>query len=195
MKREELIELNVPEEAIDKIMQINGADIEKAKSALEEKEKALTEAHENLEAANKQIEEFKGMDIESIQRACDDWKQKAEQAEADKQKFIHESKVAGYVKGLNLKDEVYENHVTKMLLDKGLQFEGDKLIGADDVVNPFKETHPDAFQSTKPTPTFVAATGTSQEMKLTKEDFRKMGYSECLKLKNENPELYEQLKE
>ena len=41
MKREELIELNVPEEAIDKIMQINGADIEKAKSALEEKEKAL----------------------------------------------------------------------------------------------------------------------------------------------------------
>ena len=60
-----------------------------------------------------------------------------------------------------------------MLLDKGLQFEGDKLIGADDVVNPFKESHPDAFQSTKPTPTFVAATGTSQEMKLTKEDFRK----------------------
>ena len=58
MKREELIELNVPEEAIDKIMQINGADIEKAKSALEEKEKALTEAHENLEAANKQIVEF-----------------------------------------------------------------------------------------------------------------------------------------
>ena len=50
MKREELIELNVPEEAIDKIMQINGADIEKAKAALEEKEKALTEAHENLEA-------------------------------------------------------------------------------------------------------------------------------------------------
>lgn len=82
-----------------------------------------------------------------------------------------------------------------MLLDKGLQFEGDKLIGADDVVNPFKETHPDAFQSTKPTPTFVDATGTSQETKLTKEDFRKMGYSECLKLKNENPELYEQLKE
>ena len=39
MKREELIELNVPEEAIDKIMQINGADIEKAKAALEEKEK------------------------------------------------------------------------------------------------------------------------------------------------------------
>ena len=120
MKREELIELNVPEEAIDKIMQINGADIEKAKSALEEKEKALTEAHENLEAANKQIEEFKGMDIESIQKACDDWKQKAEQAEADKQKFIHESKVAGYVKGLKLKDDIYENHVTKMLGARGL---------------------------------------------------------------------------
>lgn len=68
MKREELIELNVPEEAIDKIMQINGADIEKAKAALEEKEKELTEAHENLEAANKQIEEFKGMDIESTKK-------------------------------------------------------------------------------------------------------------------------------
>ncbi len=129
-------------------------------------------------------------------KACDDWKQKSrQQAEADKQKFIHESKVAGYVKGLKLKDEIYENHVTKMLLDKGLQFEGDKLIGADDVVNPFKESHPDAFQSTKPTPTFVAATGTSQEMKLTKEDFRKMGYQDRLSLKSENPELYNELKE
>lgn len=37
MKREELIELNVPEQAIDKIMNINGADIEKVKAALKEK--------------------------------------------------------------------------------------------------------------------------------------------------------------
>lgn len=153
MKREELIELNVPEQAINKIMNINGADIEKVKAALKEKEKALTEAHKSLEAANKQIEEFKGIDIERIRKACDDWKQKAEQAEADKQKVIYESKVAGYVKGLKLKDEIYENHVTNMLLDKGLQFEGDKLIGADDVVNPFKESHPDAFRATKPAPT------------------------------------------
>ena len=32
MKREELKNLNVPEEAIDKIMSMNGTDIEKTKS-------------------------------------------------------------------------------------------------------------------------------------------------------------------
>lgn len=191
MKREELVKLSVPKEAIDKIMKMNGIDIEKIKTALTEKEKELTEAQNNLEAANKQIRQFKSMDIESIQQACDAWKQKAEKAVADKEKFIHESRVAWYVKGLKLKDEIYENHVTKMLLDKGLKFEGDKLIGADEVVNLFKEAHPDAFQSAKTTSTFVAATGTSQKTKLTKEDFRKKGYQDRLTLKSENPELYE----
>ena len=32
-------------------------------------------------------------------------------------------------------------------------------------------------------------------MKLTKEDFRKMGYQDRLSLKSENPELYNELKE
>ena len=37
---------------------------------------------EQLAAANQQIEEFRGMDIDGIKKAADDWKHKAEQAEA-----------------------------------------------------------------------------------------------------------------
>ena len=37
---------------------------------------------EQLAAANQQIEEFRGMDIDGIKKAADDWKHKAEQAKA-----------------------------------------------------------------------------------------------------------------
>lgn len=195
MKREELIELNVPEEAISKIMQINGADIEKVRLEVKAKEQQLQQVQDELTEANSQIAEFKNMDIESVRKACDNWKAKAEQAEAEKEQFIHESKVSGYVKSLNLKDDVYENHVTKMLLDKQLQFDGDMLIGADDVIHPFRQAHPDAFRDEKEKPKFVDATGKEHSIQLTKEDFRKMGYQERRTLKAESPEIYESLKE
>jgi hypothetical protein len=43
-----------------------------------------------LKDANKQIEDFKGMDVEGIKKAADDWKIKAEKAESDAQKQISE---------------------------------------------------------------------------------------------------------
>ena len=98
-----------------------------------------------LNDANKTIQSFQDMDIETIKKSAEDWKQKAEQAENDRKAFEHRTKLQQYVKGLHLKDDIYEQYVLNLLIEKNLQFEHDKLIGGDDVVQAFRESHADAF--------------------------------------------------
>lgn len=90
MKREFLEELKLEKEVIDKIMAENGKDIEAEKQKLTTKQTELDGLKTQLTEANKQIESFKGMDIEGIKKAADDWKAKAETAEAEAQKKIAE---------------------------------------------------------------------------------------------------------
>ena len=111
-----------------------------------------------LNDANKTIQSFKDMDIENIKKFAEDWKQKAEQAENDRKAFEHRTKLQQYVKRLHLKDDIYEQHVLNLLIEKNLQFENDKLIGGDDIVQAFRESHADAFA---PNPLERAAAPTS----------------------------------
>lgn len=130
-------------------------------SALETKYKSL---ETQLVEANKTIQSYKDMDIDSIKKSVEDYKTKYEQSEADRKAFEHKTKVSAYVRSLNLKDDIYENYITNELISKGLQFDGDKLIGGDDVVSAFKTTHPDAF---KPSPSERVASPTSQGTQTT----------------------------
>lgn len=111
-------------------------------NALQEK---LAGVEKQLAEANTTIQSFKDMDIEGIKKSAEEWKQKAEQAEADRKAFEHRTKLEAYVRSIGLRDDIYEAHVTKLLEEKELKFEGDKLIGGDDVVQAFREGHADAF--------------------------------------------------
>ncbi|MDE6679709.1 MAG: hypothetical protein K2K02_11775, partial [Ruminococcus sp.] len=72
------------------------------------------------------------------------------------------TKISSYVKSLGLKDDIYEKHVTDLILEKGLKFDGDKLIDNDNIVNDFKEKYPNAFKSAQPVSEFsVQTTGQS----------------------------------
>ncbi len=117
---------------------------------------------DQLAKANQTIQDFEKMDIDGIKKSVEDYKQKWEQSEHDRKAFEHRTKVSGYVRNLGLKDDIYEKYVTDMILEKELKFDGDKLIGGDDVVNQFKEKYPDAFKSAQPVPEFSVNTpGTS----------------------------------
>ena len=121
---------------------------------------------EQLNTANATIQSYKNMDIDGIKQSVEDYKTKWEQAENDRKAFEHKTKVGGFVKSLGLKDDIYEKYVTDMIITKELKFDGDKLIGGDDVVNQFREKYPDAF---KPADTgdFIAPTGHSNTTKLS----------------------------
>jgi hypothetical protein len=114
------------------------------KTYTEEEYNALKLQLENLEKSTKDNEDFKA---------------KWEQSEQARKDFEHKTKVSNYVKALNLKDDIYENYVANEIISKGLQFDGDKLIGGEDVVSAFKEKYPDAF---KPSPNERVASPTSQ---------------------------------
>lgn len=117
---------------------------------------------EQLTKANQTIQDFEKMDIENIKKSVEEYKQKWEQSEQERKAFEHRTRIAGFVRNLGLKNDVYEKHVTDMILEKDLKFDGDKLIGGDDIVNAFKANYPDAFQSAKPVPEFsVPTSGTS----------------------------------
>lgn len=111
-----------------------------------------------LDTANDTIKSYKDMDIDGIKKSVEDYKQKWEQSENDRKTFEHKTRVGVFVKSLGLKDDIYEKHVTDLILEKGLKFDGEKLIGGDDVVNDFKEKYPDAFKSAQPVPEFSVST-------------------------------------
>ena len=104
--------------------------------------------------------------LDTANNTIKDYKQKFEKSENDRKAFEHKTKVGNYVKSLGLKDDIYEKHVTDLILEKGLKFDGDKLIGGDDVVNQFKEKYPNAFKSAD-TGDFIAPTGNSATGKLS----------------------------
>ena len=84
MKREFLQNFKVgdqplPKEVIDAILDENSHDIGETKKQFAD----YDTLKEQLAAANKTIEDFKGMDIDGVKRAADEWKAKAEQVEKD----------------------------------------------------------------------------------------------------------------
>lgn len=107
-----------------------------------------------LDEANTTIKSYTDMDIDSVKKSAADWENKYKQSEADRLAFEHKTKVGNMVKGLKLKDSIYEDYLTNQIVEKQLKFEGDKLIGGDDVVKAFKEAHPDAFQTDPVPPKF-----------------------------------------
>lgn len=140
------------EETVNKIVAEYGNDIKTEKDAAETLRTQLSEA-------NTQIESFKGMDIDAVKKSAADWEAKFKQSEADRAAFEHKTKVGSLVKELKLKDSIYEDYLVNQLIEKELKFDNGKLIGSDDVINAFKESHPDAFQAEPIPPKFSYKTG------------------------------------
>ena len=100
----------------------------------ESKPEVKTYSEEEYKALETQLDELKKSVADN-----EDFKAKWEQSEQARKDFEHKTKVNNYVKSLNLKDDIYEKHVSDIIIEKGLKFQGDKLIGGDDVVSVFKE--------------------------------------------------------
>lgn len=115
----------------------------------ESKPEVKTYSEEEYKALETQLDELKKSVADN-----EDFKAKWEQSEQARKDFEHRTKVNSFVKSLGLKDDIYEKHVSDIIIEKGLKFEGDKLIGGDDVVSVFKEKYPNAFKSEKPLPEF-----------------------------------------
>jgi predicted nucleic acid-binding Zn-ribbon protein len=158
MKREELIKLGIAEELVDKIMALHGSDIESHKGKLTTSQAEIDGLKKQLTEANTTIEGFKKLDVDGIKAAADEWKAKAEaaQAEATKQvaalKFDHaldgalgtaKAKNAKAVKALLAMDALKLNEADGSIL--GLKEQLEKIKTDNDFL----------FESDQPTPKIV----------------------------------------
>lgn len=198
MKVEFLKGLGLTDEQIQSIQAESGKEIQKYKDENTGLKADNDNKTELLKNANAEIDSYKSMDIEAIKKSAEDYKTKYETAEKEHQAQLsqieYDNKLGKYVDKLNLKNDIYKNAVISQIKEKGLKFDGDTLLGGEELVKGFKEQYADAFEDTKPKPNFADTTQGSGKPEITKEVFNKMGYQARLKLYNENKELYDQLK-
>lgn len=84
MKREDLTKMGLTDEAqIDGIMALHGKGIEKSKADLATLQASADALQAQLTEAGSTIEGFKKLDVEGIKAAANEWKVKAEKAQAD----------------------------------------------------------------------------------------------------------------
>ena len=198
MKREDIIALGIEDkDMLDKILALNGADIEKQKTSVT----TLTTERDNyktqLEAANQQIEQFKGLNVEQIQQAADDWKAKYEAAEAKHQSELadrdYNDAALAALSDVKFTSKAAKSAFLATLKEKQLKLDNGKLVGFDEILNQAKADDPSAFASDKLTPKFTDPITGAPLPEVTKEAFAKMSYMEKLKIKTEQPEIYKGL--
>lgn len=160
MKTEDLKNQGLTEEQIQYVMAENSKDIKKYKDLSETQKTQLEDVNKKLTEANKQIDDFKEMDIESIKKNAEEYKQKFEQSQKDSENKIKEiqydTDLSNYIKSLEMTDDVHAENLKRQIKEKDLKFEDGKLLGGDDFVKAYKEKHPNAFKATTK-PTFTSS--------------------------------------
>lgn len=149
MKREFLEELKLEKDVIDKIMAENGKDIEKYKTESEALKATNTQQKTQLEEANKQIESFKGMDVEAIKKSADEYKAKFEEAEknhkAELDKITYNSTAEKFIDSLKPKDSLSRSAILAEFTKKEFKLDGDSFQGAKEWAEQFKKDNASHF--------------------------------------------------
>lgn len=160
MKTDFLKELGLEKEVIDKIMAENGKDIEHYKAQVA----ALTTEKGNLTAqltdANQQIEDFKGLDIEGIKNAAEDYKKKFEAAEAKAKADIEALRFDTALNSALSGAKARNAKAVKALLNMDdLKLNDGKIVGLEEQLKQVKEENDYLFESEENIPRIVGATG------------------------------------
>lgn len=172
MKRKDLEALGLEKEAIDKIMALNGDDINNAKSEVTELEKQLTEKDNSIKELNDTIKGFDGTEstIKDLQSKVADY----EQAEKDRIAAMENEK-ADKILMDNISTVIGErefvNEYTKQSLINQVKAElakaENKGIGADSIFDKLTKDVDGIFKNPQQEPINLPPAGTTKEEKVT----------------------------
>jgi len=127
---------------------------------------ALDGLTEQLKTANAEIESYKGMDIEGIKKAADEYKAKAEKAEKDAAEKIADMQYDAALKdalaGEKFSSDYARQGIFADIKSKKLPIEGGAIMGLQDRLKALREAQPDAFAPEKTPPAVLPGiTGTT----------------------------------
>ncbi|MCI5543770.1 MAG: phage scaffolding protein [Mollicutes bacterium] len=156
MKREFLEGLELNKETIDTIM----AEYGKTTQGLrEERDNLKTQ----VEDANKEIQSYKDMDIDSIKKSADDWKTKYEEMEAnqkaEKEKSIRNERTNAFFNDIKFASESAKAGVIAQFNEKDFKYDEEtkKFLGANEWLKDLKEKDSGAFLSDVANPKFTTS--------------------------------------
>ncbi len=197
MTKEQLLALGITEEQIGEIFKLHGLVVNPIKQDLATKETELTTLQGQLTTANKQIEDFRDLNVEEIQKKVEDYKKDYEALEVkakqdlDSVKFEHTLELA-------LKDAKAKNvKAVKALLDTdSLKESKNREEDIKAAIKATSEENDYLFEDIKPPGTggSMGNTGNKNKTTITKDQFDQMGYKERIELKSKDSELYNTLK-
>ncbi len=195
MKRKFLEDLGLEADVVEKIMIESGKDTTALKVKVDDLTEQLTVKDTTITEKNNKIAELEKVDVEVI---------KTEQfnlgkAEGSKEfeNFKKSNALNKALKGFKVKDP--ELIKPKLKLDQ-IEYEADgdefKVSkGLEEQVNPLKESYGYVFENDNPLPEFTGdIKPPASNNTITKEVFKKMSYKDRVALKNEQPEVYENLR-
>lgn len=184
MKKEELIALGVDEEVAKQILVINGRDIEKHKK--------LAEAYrDDMEKANDELEKFKDVNIDELNKQINDWKLKYEtetQALNDQLKSqAVEFKAQSYLSKFQFTSERVKSSIMGDFMKQGFEIdENGVFVGADEYMTKLQESEPTSFVNDK-TPYFAKSTQGQGTKTPGAKSLDEMTYSEAVAYLTANP--------
>lgn len=156
MKREFLEGLELDKETIDTIM----AEYGKTTQGLrEERDNLKTQ----VEDANKEIQSYKDMDIDSIKKSANDWKTKYEEMEAnqkaEKEKSIRNERTNAFFNDIKFASESAKAGVIAQFNEKDFKYDEEtkKFLGANEWLKDLKEKDSGAFLSDVANPKFTTS--------------------------------------
>jgi len=142
MKTEFLKNLGLTDEQVNSVMEENGKDIAREQNSKATVEKELTDTKALLDDANKQIESFKGMDIDAIKKSAEEYKTKYEEADKKSKEDLAELRKSHAI-DLALLNTYRAKNVKSVKANLNLEnikLDGDKLIGFDDQVESLRKS-------------------------------------------------------
>lgn len=183
MKREDLKGFELPDDVIDKIMELHGKSVNKTKNDLTTLQAENDTIKSQLAEANVQIESFKGMNIEQIKASADEWKTKAETAQAESTAAILKIK-QDHALERELKDVFKVSDLVAVkahLKGDGIKYneKEDSFVGLKEQIEPLKESHGAYFADHIPPPQITMG-GQSQQQRpvFTIDQIKQMNHKE-----------------
>lgn len=158
MKKEDLIKLGVDEKTVYQIFAIHGKDLEKMKSSVAQVTTERDALKTQLDETSKQIESFKNMKPEELQKAADEWKSKYEQATTEAQKQLANLKFDHALQSALSGAKAKNPKAVQALLDKELLKLNDadgSIVGLNEQLEKIKSENDYLFADETPAPKIV----------------------------------------
>ena len=191
MKRKFLEDLGLEADVVEKIMIESGKDTTALKAKVDELTEQINVKETTISEKNNKIAELEKVDVEAIKNA--EYERGKQECSKEIEVFKKQNALDKALQGYKAKDTSILN---KMLDMEKVKFNDKYEIveGLEEQITPLKESHDYLFENENPLPTFTGNIKQPGNTQITKEMFNKMSYKDRVALKNEKPEVYENLK-